>query len=236
VTPTLFAIDTAADHCSVALMRGADIASERGAPGHTHLEHALPMVQRFLERCGVRPADCDAFAFGSGPGSFTGLRVACTIVQGMAFATGRPIVAVGQLLALAYAGAQGKGRVAQRILAAIDARMGQAYWGVYEGIDEEMQQLAPPSLSAQEEIAALAGSWRADLCAGDAAWLAACALPAGVAVADARVDATHIVRLGMRELAAGRVRQAHEAQPEYVRDEVAQTVAQRALLRAGGRA
>ncbi len=192
------------------------------------------MVRRLLACSGTRAADCDAFAFGSGPGSFTGLRIACTIVQGLAFATGRPVVPVGQLRALAFAGAQrSPGAGAQRILAATDARMGQAYWALYQGNEEALSEIAAPALCSQDEIAGLAGAWGAGICAGEAAWLASL-VPASLRIVDARVDAGHVARLAAIDRAAGRWREAREALPEYVRDQVAQTVAQRAQARAGG--
>jgi len=226
--PTLLALDTAGDLCSVALLRDGAIDLLRGAPGHNHLEHALPLVQGLLARHGLRPGDCDAFAFGSGPGSFTGLRVACTIVQGLAYGTHRPVVAVGNLDALALAArpaaAAPTGPV--RVLAALDARMDQAYWAVYEGAGLQWQALTAPALCAAGELAAQVEHWRPHYCAGQLRWLSA-AIGAGAAVRPAQADAAAVVELARQRYAAGLLVAPQQAAPAYVRDDVARTVAQR---------
>jgi len=226
--PTILALDTAGDICSVALLRDGTIDVVRGATGHNHLEHALPLVQGLLARHGLRPSGCDAFAFGSGPGSFTGLRVACTIVQGLAYGSERPVVAVGNLdaLALAACSADAAPAVPVRVLVALDARMDQVYWAVYEGAGLQWQALTPPALCDAGELAAQVDRWRPHYCAGQLPWLRA-AVGAGSALRQAQADAGVIAELARQRYAAGLVVAPQQAAPAYVRDDVARTVAQR---------
>ena len=229
---TLLALDAAGDCCSVALLHAGDLDVLRGAPGQNHLEHVQPMIEQMLARHALVPGACDAFAFGSGPGSFTGLRVACTLAQGLAYGCGRPVIAVGNLEALAQ---QAAGTVdpaigaggTLRILAAVDARMGQAYWSVLEGAAGYWRELAPPGLCAAGELAALAAAWAPQLCAGRRAWLQGLDGLAGLHLCDAQADAQAIVQLARTRFAAGAVQAPQQAAPAYVRDDVARTVAQR---------
>ncbi len=229
---TLFVIDTAGDCCSLALVHGAAVETSRSAPGENHLEHVMPMIEALFARHAIAPAHCDAFAFASGPGSFTGLRVACTIVQGLALGTDRPVIAVGNLLALAAGAvasdpASGQGRV----LSAVDARMQQAYVAVHVGAGTQWQVLLPPCVVDAAALPALVRQWQPDLCAGDRAWLAghldAAAAGPPVPVRDARVEPAVLAQLALARLARGEVLAPHAAVPDYVRNEVARTVAQR---------
>ena len=100
--PVILAIDTATELCSVAVLH-ARLDERCEAVGQKHSERVLPLVDLVLREAGLRLRDVDAFAFGAGPGSFTGLRIACGVVQGLAYACRRPVVAVGNLRALAAA-------------------------------------------------------------------------------------------------------------------------------------
>ncbi len=226
---TLFAIDTAADRCKLALSRDSQLALLSGPPGHTHIEHVLPLIDQLFAQCDIGPEQCDAFAFASGPGAFTGLRVACTIAQGLALGTGRPVIAIGNLLALASAceALQPPDAVARRAFVAIDARMQQAYWAVYEGAGTDWVELAAPALCNVNAMGELIDRWQADFCGGDANWLerslGACSVP----LCHALVDGGALARLAAARFAAGAVLPARAALPAYVRDEVARTVAQR---------
>jgi tRNA threonylcarbamoyladenosine biosynthesis protein TsaB len=213
------------------------VQRSRGAQARV-AEQALSMIAELLADQSVTLMQVDAFAFGSGPGAFTGLRVACALIQGLAFAGDRPVVPVGSLRALAYgAGVQARragtdASIPLRVMAATDARMGQIYWAVYEGAQAELE-LAAPALATPEQIAELAVHWRPHLIAGDAlrAFDAAWPPPHGtIRLPDATADASMIAELARTDLAAGRAVAARDAVPEYVRDQVALTVAQRAGL------
>jgi tRNA threonylcarbamoyladenosine biosynthesis protein TsaB len=232
---TIFAIDTGGDRCVLALAQGARVDTLVGAPGHTHLEQVMPMVEALFARGGLPPQQCDAFAFASGPGSFTGLRVACTIAQGLALGAARPVVAVGHLDALVEVAAaalesEPVGRP-RRALAAIDARMQQVYWCVYETAGRGWRKLVDPGVCDAAELTALVGRWRPDFCAGAASWLGRYIADRATRVVDAAVDGVTIARMAQARFAQKEFLPPEQAAPVYVRDRVAQTVAERREIR-----
>jgi tRNA threonylcarbamoyladenosine biosynthesis protein TsaB len=234
----LFALDTAGERCSLALAHGGGLEQVLGEPGRTHLEHVMPMIAALFGRCRVRPADCAAFAFASGPGSFTGLRVACTIVQGLALGADRPVIAVGHLEALAREAADTSdaygtaGSPVRRILAAIDARLGQAYWAVYEVGPGGWEVLAAPAVEDAAQLAHRLAQWQPDIVATRRSWFLGHVPAAAADVRDLGVSARGIARLARIRLARGETLAPEQALPVYVRDRVAQTVAERRHSRA----
>ena len=120
------ALETSTDWCSVAVWRDGEISAiERRAPNR-HSELALPMLERLLKETKSGSADLNAVAFGAGPGSFTGLRIACGLAQGIALARSLPVLGVSTLEALAQASG------ASRVVACIDARMREVYYAALE--------------------------------------------------------------------------------------------------------
>jgi len=115
------AIETSTEWCSVALWSDGEIAALERRAGHRHSELALPMLERLLKGSSI-----EAVAFGAGPGAFTGLRIACALAQGLAFARGLPVIGISTLEALA----QESG--AARVVACIDARMSEVYYAALE--------------------------------------------------------------------------------------------------------
>lgn len=232
--PILLAFDTATDVCSVALAIGGEIVESSETVGHAHSERLLPMIDALLAQRAVRLADCDAIAFGAGPGSFTGLRIACSVAQGLAWGAGKRVIPVGNLAALARSVFDGRS-AARRVVAAVDARMREAYWAVYERRDGACIELAPPTLGAAAGLGALFDGWSPDVVAGDA--LSAFAeLADHVAgwqrLPDLRASAAAIAALALEAWGAGRTVAPHEAAPLYVRDRVALTVDERRAARA----
>ncbi len=232
LAPTIFAIDTAADRCCLALSRGEDVQSLLGQTGQTHLENVLPMVNRLFADAGLRPDRCDAFAFGSGPGSFTGLRVACTIVQGLALATTQPIIALSNLQLLAAA-AQASGHAAlakdtqRRIFTAADARMQQAYWAVYDVFNGAFNEIAPPSLCEAGALRELVSIWKPDCCAGNGAWMQPYLGSASALLCDVAVNGAVLAQLANDKFVHGQILTPEQAVPAYIRDRVALTVLER---------
>ncbi|HAT29887.1 MAG TPA: tRNA (adenosine(37)-N6)-threonylcarbamoyltransferase complex dimerization subunit type 1 TsaB [Janthinobacterium sp.] len=223
---TILAIETSSELASCALLRG-DVSSSRDSSGvRTHSQSILPMVQSLLAEAGITLADCDAIAYGSGPGSFTGVRTACGIAQGLAFGAGLPVVPVVTLDAMALACHQRHGAV--NILAVLDARMGEVYWAQYHMDGEAMRVVVAPTLSApaavlpQGEPAAACGN-------GFSAYGEAFAERAFAAAADAAImpHALQIGQLARRAFAAGAGVPAAEAQPLYLRNKIAFTSAER---------
>lgn len=126
----ILAFDTSSTACTVALMANGQSFSEHTIAPMQQAQLILPMIDAILKRAGIKLKDLNAIAFGVGPGSFTGLRIAASVAQGLGFATQLPLIPLSSLHILA-ATAQAVCQ-ADRFLIAIDARIQQAYWAVYE--------------------------------------------------------------------------------------------------------
>ena len=126
----VLAIETATDACSCALECSGTTVARHAVEPRRHTELLLPMIDAVLAEAGVGLRALDAIAFGRGPGSFTGLRIACAVAQGLGFGADRPLVPVSTLRTLAAG--EHRTRGARRVLAAFDARMGEVYWGGFE--------------------------------------------------------------------------------------------------------
>ena len=126
----LLAIDTSGETCSAALLYGGELKQSLELAPRRHGEIILDMMARLLADAGLALGALDALAFGRGPGSFTGVRIATAVVQGAAYGAGLGVVGVSTLAALAQGQYRESGH--RRILAALDARMGEVYWGAYE--------------------------------------------------------------------------------------------------------
>lgn len=133
--PAILAIETATDACSVALLAAGGLAVRHAVAPRRHAELVLAMVDEVLAEAGRDLASIGAVAFGRGPGSFTGVRIAAGVAQGLAFGADLPVVAVSTLHALAEGTRRRSG--ATRVLAALDARMGEVYWGAYRAATAE---------------------------------------------------------------------------------------------------
>jgi len=224
--PVILAIDTATELCSAALLN-ADLVEPSEAVGQKHSDRVLPLIDAVLREGGRTLRDVDAFAFGAGPGSFTGLRIACGVVQGLAYACGRPVVGVGNLRALAAAAFARHPR-AVIAMVAIDARMREAYCGVYRN-DDVVSELRAPALESPAALDVIRREAGADIVAGDAlsvfpeAWAGL----TGDLLPELRGGAGDIARLARLDFARGRAVAAAEAMPLYVRDRVALTIDER---------
>jgi len=126
----LLAIETASEACSAALWLDGELLTRHQLAPRRHAELILPMMDQLLAEAGVGLNRLDALAFGRGPGSFTGVRIATGVIQGAALGADLPVVPISTLATLA----QGASRIhgERRILAAFDARMGELYWGAFE--------------------------------------------------------------------------------------------------------
>ncbi|MEJ7806830.1 MAG: tRNA (adenosine(37)-N6)-threonylcarbamoyltransferase complex dimerization subunit type 1 TsaB, partial [Telluria sp.] len=147
--PIILAIETSSEMASCALLSGAAVLSRQSSGVRTHSQSILPMVQELLAEAGVTLSQCDAIAFGAGPGSFTGVRTACGIAQGLAYGAGLPVLPLVTLDAMALACRQQTG--ATNVLAVLDARMGEVYWAQYCGA----QIVAGPVLCPPADVAPL---------------------------------------------------------------------------------
>src|SRR5688572_28611840 len=145
------ALESSTEWCSVALWRDGEIAALERRAGNRHSELALPMLESLLHRFGLRPADLEAVAFGAGPGSFTGLRIACGLAQGLALPRGIPVLVVSTLEALAEESG------APRVIACIDARMREVYYAVLEREPRGWREVIAPQCVAPSLVAPPAG-------------------------------------------------------------------------------
>jgi tRNA threonylcarbamoyladenosine biosynthesis protein TsaB len=224
----LLAIETSTELCSVALLRDRELFVEEALAENRHSEMLVPMVRKVLERAHLAPTQMDAFAFGQGPGSFTGIRIACGMVQGLAFAAERPVVPIPSLLALAEQSNEA------RVVTALDARMNEAYLAAYARNGDDWDEVVAPRLVAEGEAPALPGpSWSASG-SGFArlAWLR----DAYRERVEMRFDgdlprAGAVARLAARRFALGGGMAAERASPLYLRDKVAETTEERKARR-----
>lgn len=221
--PTLAAIDTSTELASVAVLHLGELFTQQSSGAATHSATVLPMLQRALGDAGIDLADCDAFAYGCGPGSFTGVRTACGLVQGLAFGAQRKVVPIVTLLAMAEASRMaGAG---DELIAVMDARMGEVYWARYR-YDGEWRTITEPTLSRAEQVALAA---EVSVCGnGVMAYPEAfAALPDEQRYPEILPHAASIARLALIALANGEGVDARDAQPLYLRNKVALTTAER---------
>jgi len=234
--PIILAIETSSELASCALFNSAAVPATvlaRDTSGvRTHSQSVLPMVQELLREAGVKLADCDAIAFGAGPGSFTGVRTACGVAQGLAFGAGLPVLSMVTLEAMAEACRTHSG--ATEVLAVLDARMNEVYWAQYRYLDGAWVEVVAPRLSAPQDVAPQPASGLAACGNGFAAYPEAFAGKdfAAHAIGDMLPHARDMAVLGARALAAGLAVPADQAQPIYLRNKVAYTSAERQAINA----
>lgn len=219
---TILAIETSSDLGSAALLHNGRLLARDTSGVQTHSQSVLPMVQQLLAEAGIALAQCDAIAFGAGPGSFTGVRTACGVAQGLAFGAELPLVPVVTLQAMAQACRERCG--ADEVLAVLDARMEEVYWAQYR-FDNGWHPVTEPALAPASEVAA-SGSVTA--CGnGLLAYASAFAGKEFAVCPDVVPHAAQVATLAVPELLAGRCIHAREAQPIYLRNKVALTTAER---------
>ena len=212
----------------MALLHEDDITELVEAVGNKHSERVLPMVDAALAKAGLMLGDIDVFAFGAGPGSFTGLRIACGIAQGLAYGKGKQVVPVGNLRALA-ASAFMKSVHGNVLLAAVDARMNEAYCAIYRR-DVQVTEIREPCLQRPASLVQLAADEAVDIVAGNALVTFAGVWPQGarwIALPDATSSAALIATLARLDAARGLAVNPERAAPVYVRDHVALTIEER---------
>ena len=226
----LLAFDTSTDTLSVAVQHGAQVFAHSGAGGAQASTTLIPAIRALLAQAGITLAQLDAVVFGRGPGSFTGLRTACSVAQGLAFGArggqGVPVLPVDTLLAVAEQARAEHG--CTQVLATLDARMDEVYSARYQWHDGIWQGDDDFGLCAPEAVQVPAG-WAV---AGNAHAVYGQRLAPGAQHWPALPTATALLRLAPGLIAAGLAVPAAEALPRYVRDKVAKTTAERAAERA----
>jgi tRNA threonylcarbamoyladenosine biosynthesis protein TsaB len=239
----LLAFDTSTELMSVAVQRGVVSAGDtaeaspvwqHSGPGGAQTSASLiPTIERLLAQAALQFSDLDAIVFGQGPGSFTGLRTACSVAQGLALGANLKVLPIDTLLALAE-----EARFQQaatlphwQVMALLDARMDEMYAAGYAYLHGQWRQIQDHGLLRPEDLACDA-EWvlAGNVFAAYGARLVAPALPR----IDAWPTATALLRLAPSLLAAGGAVTAEQALPLYIRDKVAKTTVERAAEKALG--
>lgn len=220
----ILAIDTATDACSAALFLDGTVSSRFERAPRRHTELILPMAGELLAAAGLAAADLDAIAFGRGPGAFTGLRIAAGVAQGLALGAGLPVIPVSTLATMAQQVMDEQG--AARVLAALDARMGEVYWGCYRrAADGVAEAIGDECVCAPESVPLPEGGGWVGAGSGFAAHAEALQARLGGRLAQTLPDvlpaARAMQRLAARAYAQGDCLPAEAAQPVYLRDNVA---------------
>ena len=209
------ALETSTEWCGVALWRDGEIAAlERRAPNR-HSELALPMLETLLGQWRSSFDALEGVAFGAGPGSFTGLRIACGLAQGLAFARELPVYGVSTLEVLAEESG------ATRVAACIDARMREVYYAALEKDGERWREVVPVHCVAPAALQPPPGAGWVGCGSGFDAYGS---LGFERVIANAHPSAAAVARLAGPRLAAGEGVDAALAAPAYVRDKVALTM------------
>ncbi|CNH83761.1 tRNA (adenosine(37)-N6)-threonylcarbamoyltransferase complex dimerization subunit type 1 TsaB [Yersinia alsatica] len=220
----ILAIDTATEACSVALWNNGEVQALFELCPREHTQRILPMVQQVLAESGLTLQQLDALAFGRGPGSFTGVRIGIGIGQGLALGADLPMIGVSTLQTMA----QGAFRLtgASRVLAAIDARMGEVYWGEFERdaqgqwLGEATEAVMTPA-QALLQAQSLSGHW-ATVGTG---WQTYPDMINGsnVVLVDGQIILPHaedMLPLALSSWASGQIVSVEHAEPVYLRNEV----------------
>jgi tRNA threonylcarbamoyladenosine biosynthesis protein TsaB len=221
----ILALDTSTEYCSVALWQDGAIVERCNLAVQKHSEMLIAMIDDLLQATGYKLHAMDGIAFGKGPGSFTGVRIACGAAQGLAFGANLPVAGICTLEALAEA--SGK----EKVIAALDARMGEIYHAAYEKQDGAWAAVSEPCLCKPEDAPLVSGdSWfgagsgfamHGELLgkryAGQLQGADDGAIPQAAAIA----------ALGAAQFAQGLGKDAAEALPLYLRDKVALKTSER---------
>lgn len=228
----LLAFETATEACSVALLVDGQVLERYEIAPRRHAELALPWADALLSEAGVARSQLDAIAVGRGPGAFTGVRLGISVAQGIALALDRPVVPVSTLAVLASGAEAGEGA---RILAAIDARMGEVYLDAFRRVGEGVETVAAESVAPPADAQVPDGDGWIGVGTGFAAVEGA--LQQRLAERLASVDAAALPRAAdLARLAAVAFRRGEAVAPErvepaYLRDNVALTLKEQQALR-----
>ena len=149
---TILAIEAATDACSVALTHAGAVTERFQLASRRHAENILPMIDDLLQSVSLSIKQLDAIAFGVGPGSFLGSRLAAGVAQGLAYPHDCPLIPISTLQALAQQAAQQA--TEQLVISAWDARMGEIYWGCYRAHAGVMQAVVADSVAPPDKVKA----------------------------------------------------------------------------------
>lgn len=228
----LLALDTSTEACSAALYVDGDIRQRFEITPKAHTKLLLPMIESLLAEAELTLSQLDALAFGCGPGSFTGLRIATGVVQGLAFGADLPVVPVSTLAALA------QNLLPELAFVAMDARIGEIFWGVYQRNAEGFVELVGKEAVLpveqiefpQQAATGIGSGWRVY----QNALMARTQNLVTQIESDVLPQSSTIAELGVYGFKRGLAVAAEYAQPVYLRDKVAQTEVERAQVKLNG--
>ena len=221
----LLAFDTSTEFLSLALMHGDNLYTFDTLAGQSHSQIILPQIQAILKDAHLQLQDLQGIAFGAGPGSFTGVRIAAGVAQGLGFGANLPVVDICTLMALAEASG------ASRVIACLDARMGEVYHAAYIKDADIWRTEIEPGLYKPHEVPTLAdGGW----VGAGSGWKTYGDILENVyngQLSSVQPDqlpmASAILKLAQKVFATGLARPAGEALPIYIRNRVALKTAER---------
>ncbi len=231
----ILAIDTSTDACSVALWLYGEIIERYEIAPRRHLELLQPMLNAVLNEGNLNLAELDALAFGAGPGAFSGLRIACGFIQGLAMAHQLPVASISTLAALSLSVLQDQPQAL--VLPALDARMGEVYWGAYRRHQEQVLPVLAESVCAPQVkpqpvwqdndlIVGVGSGW------GVYADILAEQFPATITTFPDRYPrAGEVAQLAVDEIKKGNGLMAEFISPIYLRHKVALTSIEQQALR-----
>jgi tRNA threonylcarbamoyladenosine biosynthesis protein TsaB len=215
----LLALDTSTEFLSLAIAKDSGTFTFDVLAGQAHSQIILPQIQALLETAGLQLKDLQGIAFGAGPGSFTGVRIAAGVAQGLGFGSSLPVVGVCTLMTLAEASG------ATKVIACLDARMGEVYHAAYEKINDEWQALIEPGLYKPDAVPAIQGSGWVGAGSGWQTYgeqLSVIYAEQLVSMQPALLpSASAILQLAQPIFVRGEAKPAHDAMPIYIRNRVA---------------
>ena len=229
----IIALDTASGMCSAALLIDGELRVREQVTRREHAQLILPMIDSLLREADVALGSLDAVAFGRGPGSFTGLRIAASVTQGLAFGADLPVLPVSDLRALAQQAFDMRGQqlaadraTVAHALACMDARMREVYWSLHgpdgEGLAvDARERVSAPSVVSLQGIDPVSVFAAGCGLAAYGAELAVIGLSSAQSLQDAEPHARDVARLAAADFAAGLAQDASNALPVYLRDDVA---------------
>ena len=217
----LLAIETATEACSAALAINGEIIEKYEVAPRQHARLILGMVDQLLTESDQRLIGLDALAFGRGPGSFTGVRIASGVIQGLAFGANLPVIPISTLAVLA----QSAPRTDAAVLAAMDARMGEVYWGLFRKDAENIAQaVGAEQVSRPEQVKVPKGHHWHGIGSAWRDYQAILQNNSSGKIISVRADclprARHVLELAVREFRQGNTVSAAQALPVYLRDKV----------------
>lgn len=226
----ILALETSTEYLSVAIADRERLIARDCRAGQRHSELILPMIAAVLADAGMERRSLDAVAFGAGPGSFTGLRIACGVAQGLAFGLGVPVIPVSTLAAVAQAAAVDK------VIVALDARIGEIYHAAFQRQGRrEWLVMVEANLCVPTDAPVIAGEGWTGAGNGFAVYEAALSARYGAQLCGllpgALPHARAIAQLAIAHYEQGMLVTAAEAAPIYVRNKVALTIGEQAARR-----